>query len=168
MRAITPAEALEVCHVGQNAVVKVICDLSRHVATLEGRVKIPESRIKELEDRLTKNSRNISKPPISDGYLKPSERKPGGQPGHEGTTLKMAESPDLVQWHRVQSRCECGCPLKKEPVLDYERRQVFDLSEIKISVTEHRAEIKRCPGCGKEHKGFFPEDVKSCTVWAAF
>lgn len=162
MKALTPEEALAIYQAGPEAVVKALCELSAAVERLERRVS-------ELEQQLAKNSRNSSKPPSSDGYMKPhprslretSGRKPGGQPGHEGATLKMVKDPNHVQWHRVQSRCECGCPLEDEPLIGDERRQVFDLPKVEIAVTEHRAEIKRCPACAKEHKGLFPKDVNA-------
>lgn len=162
MKALTPEEALAIYQAGPEAVVKALCELSAAVERLERRVS-------ELEQQLAKNSRNSSKPPSSDGYMKPhpqslrkpSGRKPGGQPGHEGTTLKMVKDPKHVQWHKVKGRCDCGCPLEDEPLIGDERRQVFDLPKVEIAVTEHRAEIKRCPACAKEHKGLFPEDVKA-------
>ena len=176
MKVITREEALAIYHAGPEAVVKVICELSAQVVKLTEKISMLEERVKILEEEKAKNSRNSSKPPSSDGYLKPqpqslrkpSGRKPGGQPGHEGTTMKMVEEPDEVQWHRVESRCQCGCPLEEEPLIGYERRQVFDLPEVEITVTEHRAEIKRCPSCAKEQKGFFPEDVKSCVQYGKY
>ena len=49
------------------------------------------ARIKELEERLTKDSRISSKPPSSDGLgrlprrsRRPSGKRPGGQMGHPG------------------------------------------------------------------------------------
>ena len=163
MKALTREEALAIYHAGPEAVVKALCELSAAVERLE-------QRVSELEQKLAKNSRNSSKPPSTDGLLKPkpqslrkaSGRKPGGQPGHEGTTLKMVPEPDEVQWHRAPAQCECGCPLEEEPVIDYERRQVFDLPKMDIQVAEHRVELKRCPCCAKEHKGFFPATIKAC------
>ena len=169
MNVITREEALAIYHSGPEAVVKVICELSAQVVKLTEKISMLEERIKILEEEKAKNSRNSSKPPSSDGFMrphpqsmrKPSGRKPGGQPGHEGATLIIVENPDQLQWHPVQKHCECGCRLEDEPLIGYERRQVFDLPKVEIAVTEHRAEIKRCPVCAKEHKGFFPKDVKA-------
>lgn len=40
------------------------------------------------------------------------------------------------------------------------KRQVFDLPEPKVEVTEHRVEKKTCPCCGEISKGCFPENIK--------
>ena len=57
----------------------------------------------DLEERLSKNSQNASKPPSSDGYGKktkslrqPSGKKPGGQVGHPRQTLKRTSEPDEI------------------------------------------------------------------------
>ena len=65
-------------------------------------------RIAELERRLGLNSSNSGKPPSSDGLKKPvrvrslrqaSGRKPGGQRGHPGETLRRSETPDTIVEH---------------------------------------------------------------------
>lgn len=131
------------------------------------------ARIEELEDQVAKNSSNSGKPPASDGYEKPapksrrtrSGKKSGGQVGHPGHTLKAVEKPDQVEVHAVMSCVHCRRALKKEKVLRVEKRQVFDLPEIKMEVTEHQAEVKVCPACQKTTKGQFPLGVSQATQY---
>lgn len=124
---------------------------------LLNRLSMMEARIKELEGMLHKNSGNSHKPPSSDGYKKQvqnnrikSERKAGGQLGHEGKTLQMVETPDKIIDHSVKECNHCGTNLEKTAATKFYRRQVHDLPPVKIEVTEHRVEVKQCSVCGKE------------------
>jgi len=124
-------------------------------------------RIKVLEGQLSKNSKNSSKPPSSDGLKKPQpkslrkkgERKTGGQNGHEGKTLLQVESPDVVVTHTAELCETCSMPLIGVIPSGFERRQEFDLPKIQRIVTEHLSEIKICPQCGCHTKGTFPENI---------
>jgi len=124
-------------------------------------------RLEALEDRVSKNSKNSGKPPSSDGLNKPAPksgrkrhgRKTGGQLGHQGQTLKSVLKPDHVEVHTVKECEHCHKPLGKMQVVRYEKRQVFDIPPVRMEVTEHRAEVKHCPSCGKESKGIFPQEV---------
>ncbi|MEK7730578.1 MAG: IS66 family transposase, partial [Planctomycetota bacterium] len=89
-----------------------------------------------------------------------STRPSGGQPGHAGQTLTMAEKPDYIEPHRVE-RCErCGRSLADHPLDGVEKRQIHDLPPMRLIVTEHQVERKRCP-CGHLNKAAFPEGVNA-------
>lgn len=124
-------------------------------------------RVKELEDQIAKNSQNSSKPPSSDqnrkakSLRKKNGKKSGAQRGHEGNTLCQSEHPDKIVIHKIEHPCECGFNLEAANLSQYERRQVFDLPIIKLEVTEHQAEVKECPACGKINRGDFPEGVSN-------
>jgi len=105
-------------------------------------------RVAELEARLGKNSRNSSKPPSSDGLVKPapkslrraSGRKPGKQQGGQGFRLEPRAVPDQVRVHAPSECRGCGVGLADAPVVGTETRQVFDLPVIELLAVEHRAQ----------------------------
>ncbi|MCB9274965.1 MAG: IS66 family transposase [Lewinellaceae bacterium] len=133
----------------------------------ESKIQKLEARIKELEDQISKNSRNSSKPPSSDEFDKPAPksqrkktgRKAGGQKGHEGTNLKMVESPDIVEGvYKVKVCACCQKSLRRQKADTIERRQVYDLPPLELIITEHQAEVKRC-SCGYVNRADFPPGV---------
>ena len=139
------------------------------VRTLWGRVERLEAENAELRRRLGMDSTNSDKPPSSDGYKKkpitpgiPKEkgRRNGGQEGHKGKTLKQTENPDRVEVH-LPEQCDC-CGRSFEADLGYEiiqSRQVFDLPEPKLEVTEHRIGQIRC--CGGVQRGEYPAGINA-------
>lgn len=142
------------------------------IIALEKENKALRERIAELERRMGLNSENSSKPPSSDGLKKKnhrtkslrdkSKRKTGGQKGHRGYTLEQVAEPDrLVKYSAPDSCWGCGCDVSTERVVSVIKRQVFDIPEPRIEVTEHQIEIKRCPRCQQKLQGCFPEAVKA-------
>jgi len=120
----------------------------------------------ELKARLNSNSENSSKPPSSDGYKKkpafPKAKngKQGGQKGHKGRTLQQVEKPDkIVECN--PDKCSCGYEFTKDELILSETRQVFDLPQPRLEVTEYQIHKARCPICGKLHKGAAPENVNA-------
>lgn len=158
-----PEKVIELVE-GLLSIIRLLTD---QLQTQEASIRALTERVRQLEDQRAKDSHNSSKPPSSDGgrkqtkgnLRKKSGRSAGGQKGHQGSTLKMVDKPDKEIVHPVD-RCEdCDFSLVDEAVIDYERRQVFDIPPLKIEVTEHQAEIKICPCCGKVIKAFFPAGV---------
>lgn len=126
-----------------------------------------KERVKELEGQKNKDSHNSHIPPskgITKTKIKNSRKKTGnkqgGQQGHTGTTLEKVSTPDKIEIHKVTSCKNCGIDLSKSAVDSYEKRQEFDLPQIKIEVTEHQAELKICK-CGCRNKAKFPERIKA-------
>ncbi len=156
----TPEQIRAIYHQGEEATVNLITQLIQVITQLE-------SRVQQLEDQLGKNSRNSGKPPSSDGLAKPrtrSLREPsgkatGGQPGHPGHTLKMVAQPNQIRLHSAATCQQCHASLEQVAPSDYEKRQVFDVPPMRVEVTEHRAEIKTCPQCGRVNTGTFPVEV---------
>lgn len=148
---------------------KVIEQQERQIQEQGKRIREQESRIQGLEAIIKKDSHNSSKPPSSDGYTKrplkqkrvKSGKRPGGQKGHEGKTLQMVSHPDKVMVHKVGICGNCGRSLETGKVIEYDRRQVFEIPAIKVEVTEHRAEIKACDRCGEVSAAIFPEGVST-------
>jgi transposase len=126
------------------------------------------ARIKELEERLAKDSRTSSKPPSSDGLGRlprrsrpPSGKRPGGQEGHAGHTVQMVEQPDEVLPHRPERCQQCGQDLSEVVGQVVERRQVLDVPEIRLLVHEHQVESLTCPTCQSPNRGSFPAAVSA-------
>ena len=144
-----------------------IVDLFQQLVAQGEQIAALSQRVKELEDRLGKDSHNSSKPPSSDGFNKKPRsqrtrtgRPSGGQKGHPGHTLEFDDQPNEIVMH-APSWCQgCGVSLEDAPEAGFERRQVFDLPPISLFVTEHRALSHTCPACGQENRASFPEGVE--------
>jgi transposase len=153
----------------ENAALENECrSLRAENQALHGANQALRAEVRELKGKASKNSRNSSKPPSSDGLAKPkakpknlrqpSKRPTGGQPGHPGHPLRMVEEPDHTVRHLVEGCAGCGGSLANQQPDRIERRQVFDLPEPRLEVTEHQAEVKTC-ACGCRNRAAFPPDV---------
>jgi transposase len=99
----------------------------------------------------------FTKPPSpSRAERRAAGRKQGKQPGDPGNHLARRADPDVVI-HYVPDACSsCGSGLDGADVVGMESRQVFDLPEIRLFVSEHRSEKRLCR-CGCVTKASFPE-----------
>ncbi len=168
-------QALDICKNAPETAARMLVEFAEKLPgiensqqQLEAENKRLRERVNELERRLAKTSRNSSKPPSSDGFKKPSpkslrkkgQQKSGGQPGHTGHTLKMADNPDHTEVHRVKECEGCRRSMEEQEPDRIESRQVHDLPPQRLIVTEHQAEIKMC-SCGHLNKAAFPEGVNA-------
>jgi len=168
-------QALTVCRTDPEAAARMLCGLSREleqlkaeVATLKAENAALREKVRALEEKAAKDSHNSSKPPSSDGLCKPkpkslrppSNRPTGGQPRHPGQTLRRVAMPDITVRHPVERCAGCGRSLAKQAPDRIERRQVFDLPEPKLLVTEHQAEVKTC-ACGCLNRAAFPPEASA-------
>ena len=137
------------------------------VSDLRAMVEALQAEVADLKRQLGQNSRNSSKPPSSDSpFVKPapkslrgkSGKKPGGQPGHPGSTLALVDDPNERLRHEPGPCTGCGADLANAPEVGVERRQVFDLPPMTVRVTEHQLIVRRC-GCGTTTCGTAPEGV---------
>ncbi len=169
---------------GETAILDLFHDVVSQMQELAQQLAKQSEALQALQARQAKDSQTSSKPPSSDGYkkrnrtesLRKSGDKPnGGQPGHDGQTLKASDTPDRTETHQV-SVCEhCQASLSDSEASGYEERQVFDIPAMRIEVTAHRADVKICPQCGGKSKGDFPSDVGQSVqygpgvkTWAAY
>jgi transposase len=156
---------------------RLIGERDREIARLEGENGEKDRRIVELEAviaglrrQLALDSTNSSKPPSSDGLKKRprlarslrgrSGKTSGGQEGHKGDTLRQVATPDAVVRHEPRACGHCQGPLEPKAI-SIERRQVFDLPERLLLVTEHQASAHRCECCRLVTKASFPQGVTS-------
>ena len=125
-------------------------------------------RVQALEEQLGKNSHNSHLPPSSDRFVrqpkslrKQSGKKPGGQPGHPGQSLRFSSSPDEVIVQRVESCQHCQANLHEMMGRPCERRQVVDVSLPRVVVREYISEQKQCPHCQQICVAPFPPEVNA-------
>lgn len=129
-----------------------------------------KAEVANLQEQVSLNSSNSSKPPSSDGPEKkivkgkPKEKgkKRGGQKGHKGHQRKIlpVEQVDEIIEHKPEQCTGCGSQLKGSDPVPY-RHQVTELPPIKPYVTEHQVHTLSCTCCGKRNRGQLPDAVAS-------
>lgn len=134
--------------------------LQEQVCLLKDKNKRLEIRLKALESKPPSSDKHNSgkKPKKTTSSRKKSGRKPGGQPGHKGHTLEMSAKPDEVITLPVDNCVDCHRSLKNVSA-ELEKRQVFEIPEPKIWVSEYQAQVKHCKHCDCTTVACFPEGV---------
>jgi transposase len=160
-----------------------IDDLSAHIGQLKAQIEKLQAEISELHHRnfqlgrrnaelealFVKDSHNSSRPPSTDppwakrtkSLRRPSGRRPGGQAGHRGSTLRFAARPNRRVEHRPQECRHCHGALLESQVVRHLRQQVWEVVPAKLKVTEHQVAVLRCRLCGQTTQGEFAGAVRS-------
>ena len=152
------------------------------------RVQILEAELEKLRREMSRNSSNSGKPPSSDTLTERAaqgeerlsraerrrqarekakkfmaervRRRPGKQPGTTGAALARVDRPDYWVTHVPEQCRACRQSLVSAEVVGSESRQVFDLPLVRLHVTEHQAQSRRC-GCGALTKAAFPKQASA-------
>ena len=158
-----------------------ICNLTRNTEALHQEIRSLKKENDALREQLAKyetpdkNSGNSSTPPSKENMKdeairrtktlrKPTGRKPGGQNGHEGSTLKMTQAPDETEDVSANYCTKCGSSLEDcERILDYVT-QVVSIPDLKPVVKEIRHYITVCKNCGERIQSHAPRKRGSNAV----
>jgi transposase len=145
---------------------RIILMQAQEITRLMKKIDVLERELARYTTRKDSNnsslppSKDENRPPRTNSLREKSGRKAGGQPGHEGKTLEMTDTPDRIIEHRACFCPECGKDLSGLPFELFGKRQVIDIPTIKQIVTEHRVYRCKCP-CGNIVESDFPVGVDS-------
>ena len=124
-----------------------------------------ELRAAELERRAGMDSRNSSIPPSKESLAakarrkaarraslreRSKQRKPGGQPGHEGSGLEPEPNPDRTEQADPPAECRsCGADLAGAGPAGRGWGQVWDIPPVRLEKVHWLLPKLRCRSCGK-------------------
>lgn len=171
---------------GRDELVGLVRLLVERLQALESRnaeLEAENARLRSELDRLRRDtgrdSTNSGLPPATDdkearekrakARRKPirtkGHRKPGKQPGDPGHTLERVADPDRTVLHRPSCCSVCGADLTGTEPVRMQSRQVFDVPEPTVEVTEHQVVTCQC-ACGHETTAEWPaEAAGTSTCW---
>lgn len=141
-RSMNRDDAIKLYRSGEDPTVEVLLGLSRRI-----------DQLVEAVARKSTNSSNSSKPPSSDGFVKPprkrraqegeAKRKPGGQKGHKGVTRELFPLDQVREiLHFYPEKCrKCGAPVPDNPTPEMFnsepiRHQQFEIPPNSLDITE--------------------------------
>jgi transposase len=144
--------------VGLRSVVK---RLTARLDAVEAETTALRAENAELKRRLGRDSSNSSAPPSKDSIaakakrradrssrVRSKDRKPGGQPGRQGSGLAPTPDPDRTQRVAPPAECrDCRAELSGAAVLPDGWAQVWDVAPAEVEKTHYELPRRRC-GCG--------------------
>ena len=142
-------------------------------ARLSKEIERLREETRELKALLKKSSRNSDQPPSSDPpsipprpAKTPTGKKPGGQPGHPGTTRELKRVEDVQRVVSVYPERCMGCRATLERKAGCEssgplRHQVTEMAPLVAEVTEYQLHETCCERCGTLTRAGLPAGVPS-------
>jgi transposase len=148
----------------------IIANQAKLISLLLEEIVLLKEKIALLENK--KNSNNSHIPPSQDAnrlkknqsLREPSNKKPGGQLGHEGTTLECRSRVDDIVKHSPMECAGCGDSLHNSIEEFVSKRQLLDIPPIVLTCTEHQLFKKQCT-CGHTTVGSFPQHVANAVQY---
>lgn len=138
---------------------KTIAFLTQKVNSLEAEIAILRNK-KNSQNSHTPPSKDENRPAKNQSLRLKSDKKAGGQSGHEGKTLEFAAVADSIIDHHPHYCNNCGKDISSIDETLIETRQVMDIPIIKPVCTEHRIYGRVCT-CGHKTKSCFPSHVRA-------
>jgi len=148
----------------ENAAFKV------QVSALLDKVSKLEKIIENL--KIKKDSHNSSIPPSKEiikrnqSLRQKSDKKRGGQIGHDGHSLKTTDNPDQIIMLEPNFCNICGNNLESISSNFASRRQIIEIPPIKPIYIEYQSMSKLCP-CGHLQVANFPENITNHIQYGA-
>jgi transposase len=140
--------------------------LLQTIKKLEARVAMLEAELAVYKNKKNSSNSHISpsqdphRPKKNQSLREPTDRKVGGQPGHEGNTLEFHSKVDETVKHSPVECSRCGNDLANHHEELTSKRQLIDIPTIVLKCIEHQVYKKQC-SCGHTTFGNFPTYVAS-------
>ncbi len=133
---------------------KINNELVKRITVLEAKLASNKNK-KNSSNSHTPPSKDENRPRKNQSLREKTDKKPGGQPGHEGATLECCGVIDEIVNH-LPNYCNCcGQDLSDVCETLIETRQLIDIPVIKPVCIEHRIYRKTCT-CGHNMESSFP------------
>jgi len=125
---------------------------------------------KRLKEIINKDSSNSSKPPSTNDGFKDSKKASsnsktkksrGGQKGNTSNNLKKVSNPDHIEKLEINNCKNCNHSLLDVDSKVTGTKQLFDIPQIQLEVTEYQQHSKTCPCCNTINKPNYPANLKS-------
>ena len=159
--AKTQQEKTEIEQLSQAELVELVLGLQKIIQELQEKLAIANGKSRT-------NSKTSSQPPALDLIQKSEKakvqgeekqnKKPGGQPGHQGKTRKGFGRVDRYEINKPETCQWCGSRELSEAI-SFQTQQVACLVAQPIEVVEYQTQSCKCLECGGVVRGSLPEGI---------